>query len=247
MTSTHRFPGPATASHRRPPPNDMDHIADMDDITDVTELADANDTNDMDHIRDIADTTPELELTEQDGQLLLDLAEVAIRACLEGTRYPGPDVHLLPPSLLRPCAAFVSLHVKDGLNGCVGNLDASDPVGACVPQLALRAAFEDPRLPRLRRVDLDHLDIEIALLSPRAVVASHSRAALLTQLAVGVHGLVLAAGGRHAVFLPSVWEQLPDPDEFVQHLLHKAGLPTASWPDGLAAEVFTTTTYRRSL
>jgi AmmeMemoRadiSam system protein A len=187
------------------------------------------------------------DLGEAEEELLLDLAEVAIRACLEGTRFPGPDTHRLPEPLLRPCGAFVSLHVDDDLNGCIGNLDADDPIGACVPRLAIQAAFEDPRLPRLRRADLAHLVIEISLLSPRTAVPASTRSELFAHLIPFEHGLVLAARDRRGVFLPSVWEQLPDPDDFVDHLLHKAGLPRDEWPSTMSAELFTTRTIERRL
>jgi AmmeMemoRadiSam system protein A len=189
----------------------------------------------------------ELSLADHEAGLLLDLAELAIRACLDGTRFPGPDPTQLPEALQRPCAAFVTLHVAGALNGCIGNLASDDPIGACVSRLAIQAAFEDPRLPPVRHADLAHLHIEVSLLSPRTPVPAHRRDVLIEQLRPFEHGLVLARGRRHAVFLPTVWDQLPHPEQFVDQLLRKAGLPVDRWPDDLVAEVFTTSSIGRHL
>jgi AmmeMemoRadiSam system protein A len=189
----------------------------------------------------------ELPVTPHEAELLLDLSEVAIRACLDGTRYPGPDADKLPESLRRPCGAFVTLHVAGRLNGCIGNINGSEPIGTCVGDLARKAAFEDPRLRPLRRDDLDRLHIEVSILSPLTPVPARTRPELIANLEQRRHGLILAAAGRRAVFLPSVWGQLPTPDDFIDGLLHKAGLPVAGWPADMYAEVFTTASVGRHL
>ncbi len=90
-------------------------------------------------------------LTPDQAELLLDVAELAIRAELEGGHYPGPDVERLPERLRQPCGAFVTLHVGGALNGCIGNIESDQAIGACIARLAVQAAFEDHRLPRLTR------------------------------------------------------------------------------------------------
>jgi AmmeMemoRadiSam system protein A len=186
-------------------------------------------------------------MTPEQAELLLDTAEIAIRACLKGSRYLGPDVERLPARLRQPCGAFVTLHVGDRLNGCIGNIEGNEPIAACVAKLAIQAAFEDRRLPKLRHKDLEHLEIEISLLSPRSEVPAGTRADLIDHLETGVHGLILTSGVHRAVFLPSVWEQLPRPDDFIDHLLHKAGLPIDRWPTDMHADVFTTASFSRRL
>jgi AmmeMemoRadiSam system protein A len=147
----------------------------------------------------------------------------------------------------QPCGAFVTLYVDGELNGCIGNIDSRDPLGACIATLAVQAAFEDPRLPKLHREDLDGLHIEVSLLSPRGEVPANSRSQLLEQLTPGVHGLIIASEHHRAVFLPSVWAQLPVPDHFLDQLLRKAGLSTRGWPNDMHAEVFTTESFGRQL
>ena len=191
--------------------------------------------------------SPVLRLTPDHGERLLDITEEAIRARFEGKRHRGPDVDRLPEPLRRPCGAFVTVRVEGRLNGCVGDVDTDLPLGSCVARLAVAAAFEDPRLPALRREQWDRTELDISLLSPRTGVPAHTRAQLLQQLAPSRHGLIISARERRALFLPIMWEQLPDPEDFVDHLFEKAGLPESPWPADLQAEVFTTESFTRHL
>ena len=177
--------------------------------------------------------------------LLLDIAERSIVAGLGNRRPTVPTLDELPDELQRPVGAFVTLNVHGRLNGCIGSIETDEAVGVSVARHAWSAAFSDPRLPALRWVDYDHLDIEISLLSPLAPIVATSRDALLDVLEPGVDGLLIAAGSRRAVFLPSVWEQLPSPETFLTHLFHKAGLDTATWPDDLRAFGFTAEKFGR--
>lgn len=186
-------------------------------------------------------------VTSEHAELLLDIAEVSIRARFDGTRFPGPDLRRVPERLRQPCGAFVTLHVDGQLNGCIGNIDTNDPLATCIALLAIQAAFEDPRLPPLTEADLYGLHIEVSLLSPHTGVPAGTRAQLIGQLTPGVHGLIIASGHHRAVFLPSVWAQLPDPEQFLDQLLRKAGLATDRWPSDMHAEAFTTESFGRQL
>jgi AmmeMemoRadiSam system protein A len=187
----------------------------------------------------------EWTLTEADQTLLLDLAESAIRASFGQVEGTIGDAGELPETLRRPGGGFVTLHVAGELNGCIGTIGGTEPIGIAVARLAVQAAFDDPRLPPLRFADLGRLHIEISLLSEPSSVAADTRVALLDQLRPGDDGLIIEAEGRRAVFLPAVWEQLPEPDQFLDHLLRKAGLATDRWPPDMRAEVFTTTSVSR--
>lgn len=192
-------------------------------------------------------------LTDTEAEQLLDLAERAIRDRLAGRpapateRTPEGSPTAAPTPDPVPGGAFVTLHVAGRLNGCIGHLGESSALAVTVSELAVKAAFHDPRLPELQTADLHDLRIEISLLSPSREVPARSRAELFEHLRVHEHGLVLASGRRRALFLPDVWQQLPDPDDFVDHLLRKAGLRADRWPDDLTAEVFTTAAVRREL
>ncbi len=187
----------------------------------------------------------ECSLGDLHADLLLDIADRAIVDGLHNRRPSAPRPHELPDELRRPVGAFVTLNVHGELNGCIGSIETDEPLGVSVARHAWSAAFTDPRLPALRWVDYEHLDIEISILSPLTPIAAPSREALLGGLEPGVDGLLIAAGSRRAVFLPSVWEQLGSAETFLTHLFHKAGLAPASWPADLRAFVFTAEKFGR--
>jgi AmmeMemoRadiSam system protein A len=185
-------------------------------------------------------------LDPEEVEMLIDIADASILAGLAGQRPSPPSPRQLPTPLQRPAGAFVTLKVRESLNGCVGTIQGAEALGVAVSRLSWSAAFEDPRLPALRQVDYDELTIEVSVLSPLSPIDAHLPERLLEQLRPTIDGLVIAAGRNQAVFLPSVWEQLPDPVDFLHRLQLKAGMRPGSWPSDLHAWRFDTTTFRRS-
>lgn len=179
------------------------------------------------------------------GEQLLDVADRVIVAGLDHRRPLVPDPSGFHVDLHQELGAFVTLNVRGQLNGCIGSIEGVEPLGLAVARHAWSAAFSDPRLPPLRRVDYAHLDIEVSVLSPLSALPADARNDLLGALRPGVDGLLIGAGSRRAVFLPSVWEQLPSADMFVDHLFRKAGLAPDVWPDDLRAQRFTAQKIRR--
>ena len=175
------------------------------------------------------------ELTPAERELLLDLAETAIRVALDSDGCPGgagsgpPALADLPPALRRVQDAFVTLTVDGELHGCIGALGGDEPLGWEIPHVAVQAACRDPRFPVLRADELETLGIEVSLLSPLEPLPVSSLADLLAIVQVG-DGLVVRAGRRRGLFLPAVWEKLPEPRQFVDQLWLKAGLPPGTWP-----------------
>lgn len=188
---------------------------------------------------------PEPSIDQHDVDALLDIAETAIATALAGHRPALPPLESLPPSLHRRVGAFVTLNVHGQLNGCIGTINGAEPLGHSVARLALSAAFADPRLPSLQPADYAHLDITISLLSPMSPIAAGSRADLKAALRPGHDGLVIHAGERQPLVLPTVWEQLPDPDDFLDHLWWKAGMRPRTGPAGMCAFRFSTQHHER--
>ena len=180
-----------------------------------------------------------------DAALLLDLAEASIVDGLAGRPLRLPHLEELPPGIRREAGAFVTLTVDGSLNGCIGAIGGAAPLGQEVTRLARSAAFADPRLPALRHEDLPGLVIEVSILSPFEPLPARSRAELVAALRPGTDGLLIAAGSHRAVFLPDVWDQVPDPSDFVDHLYRKGGLAPGTWPPGMTAHRFTTQRFER--
>ncbi len=119
------------------------------------------------------------------------------------------------------------------MRGCIGTLEAFRPLAEDIAHNAYAAAFQDPRFPPVDASEVDGLDIHLSLLTPAEPMSFQSEQDLLVQLRPGVDGLILAEGGRRGTFLPSVWEQLPEPAQFLEHLKLKAGLPKTYWSDSI--------------
>ena len=177
------------------------------------------------------------------GPVLLPLARGAINARLApaGSAGPSSPAALADPAspaapagptaewLEAPGASFVTLtsgRAPGGaLRGCIGSLVARRPLREDVEANAVAAALHDPRFPPLTARELDDVVVEVSVLSAPAVLPAADEAELLARLRPGVDGVVLSASGRRATFLPQVWEQLPDPADFLARLRRKAGLP----------------------
>ena len=190
-------------------------------------------------------STEDAVLTAGEQELLLDLAEAAIHDGLVGRVPASVDVDSLPARLQDPRGAFVTLHVRDELNGCIGRLETDEKLGALIPVLAFESAFGDPRLPALQETDLPWLHVEISILSPLERMAVRDRADLLAALRPGTDGLLIRAVPYQATFLPAVWASAPEPDYFVDLLFRKAGLPPGGWPPDLQVYRYRTVSFGR--
>ncbi|WP_223846857.1 AmmeMemoRadiSam system protein B [Bifidobacterium rousetti] len=171
------------------------------------------------------------------GIVLLELARAAIREHLGLDDDPAgrPDAIIARhPWLDEPGASFVTLTEHGDLRGCIGTLEAYRPLGRDVADHAVDAASRDPRFTPVTPREYPLLDVEVSVLSRPEPIAVRSRAELESTLNPGEDGLILTDGrGRRATFLPQVWEQLPDPHDFVSHLLAKAGIsPHLDWDHG---------------
>jgi len=186
-------------------------------------------------------------LTPHERELLLDIADAAIVGGFLGVPPAAPPVALLPGALCEHVGVFVTLTVDGQLNGCIGSIEGAESLGHGAARHAWSAAFADPRLPRLRPVDYSRLRIEVSVLSPLTAMLAVSRRQVLDQLRPGIDGLVIAASSRQGLFLPAMWEQLPEPEVFLDHLLLKAGLVPGWWPEGMRAWRFTTETFARDV
>lgn len=177
------------------------------------------------------ETATDAHLDARARQILLDVAIEAIRAALEH-REPRPPVEV-PAALLEPGASFVTLRDGPRLLGCIGTILPTRALLDDVAENALGAAFRDPRLPALTEREFARMSVHISVLTPLEPLAVDSLASLRAEVRPGVDGLLIEAGARRGTFLPSVWEQLPDPDAFLEHLWRKAGLRPGTWPRGL--------------
>jgi AmmeMemoRadiSam system protein B/AmmeMemoRadiSam system protein A len=163
------------------------------------------------------------------GAALLSRARNAIAQALDLPAQDEPH----HPVLRCLGATFVTLRRAGELRGCVGTLSAQRQLADDVRRHALAAAFRDPRFDPLRVEEFAQLEIEVSLLDAARPLAAGSEAEVHAALRPGVDGVLLEWRGRSATFLPQVWEQLPQPREFMAALKHKAGLPADFWAEDL--------------
>jgi AmmeMemoRadiSam system protein A len=181
----------------------------------------------------------------EDLDALFGLADLGIRAGLAGEPAPRVDPVTLAPPLRKPVGVFVTLEVGGELNGCIGSMVPTEPLGVAVPRLAWAAAFEDPRLPPVTAADYPALEIKLSLVGPLTAVPAGSEAELAANLLPGVDGVLIRHRAGNATFLPAVWKSVPDPVTFLRHLEAKAGLCPGQWPPGMQAWRYRTTEHRR--
>jgi AmmeMemoRadiSam system protein A len=161
----------------------------------------------------------------QPGEILLGIARAAIARELGRPATVAEHV-----AWLRQLgASFVTLTQEDRLRGCIGTLKAHRPLAEDVESNARSAAFRDPRFPPLALDELDRTRVEVSVLSPLELVTASTEADALSQLTPGLHGVVFEYGYHQSTYLPQVWEDLPDPLEFLATLKQKAGLPPDFW------------------
>lgn len=163
-----------------------------------------------------------MHLSAADQELLFQVARDSILAHLKGQPDPLPPE--APPILAQPMGVFVTLNRQGRLRGCIGYLEAVKPLIEAVREMALAAAFRDPRFPPLREEELADLEMEISILSPMRQIKD------VEEVQVGRDGLYLEQGPCRGLLLPQVATQCGwDRDTFLSQTCCKAGLPADAW------------------
>ena len=167
----------------------------------------------------------EFSLNDEEKRMLKDIALTSIKDSLDGKRIVKPTT--LTATLKQKCGAFVSLHKKGRLRGCIGHFGENVPLHEIVAEMARAAAFEDPRFMPVTRDELDDIDIEISVLTPMRRIQS------LDEFQLHKHGIYIKKGYRSGTFLPQVADEVNwTKEEFVGHCAQdKAGIGWDGWRD----------------
>jgi len=173
----------------------------------------------------------EIPLREQ--AQLLQIAREAIAGSFRSSGQIDTIVAPFEGILVERRGVFVTLTKSGALRGCIGTIEAREVLLAAVADCARGAAFRDPRFPPVQEEELVELRVEVSVLTSPANMAESTRVKFLETLRPSVDGLLLEDGMRRSTFLPQVWEQLPDPEQFLSHLLQKAGLPGDYWSENI--------------
>jgi len=182
-------------------------------------------------------------LPPEERGILLTLAGNAIQSGIDRGSQLSIRIEDYSERLREKRACFVTLNKHGILRGCIGHLEAVQPLVADVVENAYSAAFRDPRFPSLQISELDSLDIHISVLTPASPLPFASEEDLVDKLQPGIDGLIIQSGSRRGTFLPSVWESLPEPRDFLRHLKLKAGMAADYWSDDIQAYRYTTESF----
>ena len=166
----------------------------------------------------------DLGLTDREKTLLHTIARDAIESRLAGK--PLPPLPDLTPTLQEYRGAFVTLTKQGALRGCIGLIQPVKPLAASVQEMAVAAAFQDPRFPPLTASEWPDVAIEISALTPFQAVQD------LGEIEVGKHGLFIQKGPFSGLLLPQVATEYGwDREEFLRQTCLKAGLPPDAYKD----------------
>ncbi|RJQ69942.1 MAG: AmmeMemoRadiSam system protein A [Desulfobacteraceae bacterium] len=176
------------------------------------------------------------QLSDAQGRVLLKLARAALNEKFGITAASDPPGDLPTdvndPALQACSGIFVTLKIGACLRGCIGSLVGGEPLFQGVRTYAKHAAFSDPRFKPLTQAELQKVRIEVSVLTPPRALSFDGADDLLAKLRPGVDGVTLRKDYCSATFLPQVWEQLPQPEDFLCQLCLKAGLAPDAWRTG---------------
>ena len=173
--------------------------------------------------------------SESDRRLLLRIAREAITEHVGASAGSAADEGELAK---RRGGAFVTLHNGHELRGCIGHIEADEPLPRVVARCAVAASSSDPRFPPVAVAELPRITIELSLLGPLEAIEGPA------DIEIGRHGLVVEKGWHRGLLLPQVaTEWRWDREKFLAQTCHKAGLPLDAWKHGakvwrFEAEVF---------
>tara|TARA_Y100001001_G_C7924739_1_gene279979 strand:+ start:37 stop:597 length:561 start_codon:yes stop_codon:yes gene_type:complete len=177
------------------------------------------------------------------------LLTIVLQSIKYGLKHNKPGTirtESLPESLLKLGASFVTLTLDGELRGCIGSVKPHRPIAQDVAANAYLAAFQDSRFSPLTATELKNIHFSIMLLSPLEPIDFDDESELITIIRPNIDGLVLQEGDNRGVFLPDMWQNIPDKQSFLNALKFKAGLKQNYWSDSLNCWRFTVRTVESS-
>ena len=166
----------------------------------------------------------------EQGKKLVQIARNSVEKFFEKGRLRIKKVE--DEEFTQKLGVFVTIETwpTESLRGCIGFPYPEYPLYEAVQRAAVDAAFNDPRFPPLGKNELNNVTFEISILSTPKEIKIRKPLEILEKLEP-FNGVILEVGWRKALFLPQVWKQLPNKEDFLSNLCMKAGLPPDCWMD----------------
>jgi AmmeMemoRadiSam system protein A len=169
------------------------------------------------------------QLTATERTILLQEARKVLESSVRNQPLPPLNLDEFPAALRKNGVCFVTLTIDGKLRGCIGALEAYQPLVADVRERAISAAFDDYRFSQVQPEEIPKIQIEISRLTEPQALVYEDADDLLDQLRPNIDGVVLKVGRRRSTFLPQVWKKIADKEEFLNHLCQKMGAPPNLW------------------
>ncbi len=180
------------------------------------------------------------QIEQKDRTFLLKLARKTIQQKNKDNILTSAEINELSSVLKENRGCFVTLTKNNhDLRGCIGYILPIAPLYKAVIDNAYSAAFSDPRFPPVSGDEIDDLHLEISVLTVPEKLDYNGKADLLKKLEPLKDGVIIKKSFFSATFLPQVWEQLPEKEDFLDHLCLKAGMNPNEWEKGtLEIEIY---------
>ena len=169
--------------------------------------------------------------TDQEKEFLLKLSRNTLNKYYEDGSTLTISESLVPKRLKEERGVFVTLEKNGNLRGCIGYILPNGPIYQAVIENTLNAALDDPRFDPVEAEELNSTKIEISILSLPEELAVNDSKEYLVELRPLIDGVVLKQSTYQATYLPQVWEDLKEPEMFLNSLCQKAGLKQKCWQD----------------
>jgi len=163
----------------------------------------------------------------EEGKFLVKIARRSIEKFFERNKI---EVEVID-KFSKKRGVFVTIHTYPNyeLRGCIGFPYPEYPIYEAVQRAAVEAAFNDPRFPPLKKEELNNVVFEVSILTEPKLIEVKNPKEYLERIEAGKDGIVIEYGFYKALFLPQVWEVLPEKEEFLSNLCLKAGLMPDCW------------------
>ena len=170
-------------------------------------------------------------ISEENGQYLVEVAKNAIATYLETGKRPFIPEDC-PEELKEELGVFVTLNKKHRLRGCIGYPEPVKSLIESTIDVAIAAAFDDPRFPELKKEEYNDLEFEVTVLTQPELIEIAHPDQYLKEIEIGRDGLIIQKGYARGLLLPQVApENGFSVEEFLDHTCMKAGISADSWMD----------------
>jgi len=170
-------------------------------------------------------------ISDRAGEYLVNLSKETIKYYLDNGKIMVKPTDY-PIELDEPLGVFVTLNKNNNLRGCIGYAEPIKPAIDAAMEVALSAAFNDPRLPELNEKEYDDLEFEVTVLTkPEMIEVAHPDQ-YFDEIEIGRDGLIIQKGYARGLLLPQVAvENMFSIEDFLNHTCMKAGISADSWMD----------------